>query len=191
MDWLGRSMQCNFVTEITVKSCVDAQFSNKNYKEQTVNIPPNVVIEAYTFKYPKAASRNERYTNWYSMHVDCPFTKSDICLPSLSLYLGAYVSESLHLSIVVDAYGHIQTNERLTDWTCTFMHFMCGKPFFSWFTIISNARAHFALHLRKYARGNIETKQFSSPCHLPTIVCITNEMNNDEWNRYMFTTQGF
>lgn len=114
-----------------------------------------------------------------------------VSLPCLSISVRMWVNPCIYQLLLMHTVISKRTNERLTDWTCTFMHFMCGKPFFSWFTIISNARAHFALHLRKYARGNIETKQFFSPCHLPTIVCITNEMNNDEWNRYMFTTQGF
>lgn len=114
MDWLGRSMQCNFVTEITEKSCVDAQFSNKNYKEQTVNIPPNVVIEAFT------SSIQKRPAGMKATQIDIQCTSivhlpNQICLPPLSLYLGAYVSESLHLSIVVDAYGPYP-NERTNEW---------------------------------------------------------------------------
>lgn len=120
MDWLGRSMQCHFVTEITEKSCVDAQFSNKNYKEQTVNIPPNVVIEAYTFKYPKAASRNERYTNWYSMHVDCPFTKSDMSPSpvSLSRCVCEWILAFINCCWCIRSYP----NERTSDWLNVHFH---------------------------------------------------------------------
>lgn len=122
MDWLGRSMQCHFVTEITEKSCVDAQFSNKNYKEQTVNIPPNVVIEAYTCKASKSSQAGMKGTQIDIQCTSIVHLPNQICLPPLSLYLGAYVSESLHLSIVVDAYGHIETNERTTDWLNVHFH---------------------------------------------------------------------